>query len=90
MRTVQIPDDLYQQASLLAEQAQVSIDDAVAALVRDGVGEWSRLEARAALGSMASLRSVLDKVGNGAPEPLDELWSSTSCNRRIDTHIYSP
>jgi hypothetical protein len=73
LRTVQIPDDVYQQASLLAQQDHVSIDHAVAALVRDGVGEWSRLEARAARGSLTKLRSVLDKVGDSAPERVDEI-----------------
>ena len=73
MRTVEIPDAVYRQASALAERDHVSVDRVVAALVRDGVNEWSRLEARAARGSLAKFQSALAKVGNAAPHPGDEL-----------------
>ncbi len=73
MRTVQIPEDVYQQALLLADRDHVSVDRMVAALVRDGVSEWSNLEARAMRGTLTKLESVLNKVGDGSPEPGDEL-----------------
>ena len=73
MRSVHIPEAVYQQASLLAEQDHVSVDRAIAALVRDGLGEWSKLHDRATRGSLEKLKSVLGKVGDRVPLPGDEL-----------------
>ncbi len=73
MRNVQIPDDVYQQASQLAEQDHVSVDKVIAALVSEGIGEWSRLKERAARGSVAKLKAVLAKVSDALPEPIDQL-----------------
>jgi hypothetical protein len=42
MKAVQLPDDLYQRAAKLAESDHVSVDELVAALVNEGVGEWSK------------------------------------------------
>jgi hypothetical protein len=46
MKTIQLPDDVYQRASKLAEQDHVSVDKLVAVLVNDGVDECSRVQER--------------------------------------------
>ncbi len=73
MKTIQLPDDVYQQASKLAEQDHVPVDKLVAVLVSEGVGEWSRVQDRAARGSIAKLKHVLEKVSDAAPEAMDQL-----------------
>lgn len=73
MRSVQIPDDVYQQASKLAEQDHVSVDKIIVALISQGIGDWSRLKERAARGSMAKLKAVLAKVSDATPEPIDQI-----------------
>ncbi len=73
MKTIQLPDDVYQRASKLAEQDHVSVDKLVAVLVSEGVGEWSRVQDRAARGSVAKLKRVLAKVSDAAPEAMDQL-----------------
>lgn len=73
MRNIQIPDDVYQQASMLAEQDHVSVDRVVVALINEGIGGWSRLQERAARGSVAKLKAVLHKVSKATPEPIDQI-----------------
>jgi hypothetical protein len=73
MKTVQLPDDLYQRAAELAKSDHVSVDKLVAALVNEWVGEWSKLQARANHGSVEKLQRVLSKVSDAAPELIDQL-----------------
>jgi hypothetical protein len=73
MKTIQLPDDVYQRASKLAEQDHVSVDKLVAVLVNDGVDECSRVQERAARGSVAKLKRVLAKVSDAPPEAMDQL-----------------
>jgi hypothetical protein len=73
MKNIQLPDDVYLRAAKLAESDHVSVDRLVAALVNEGVGDWSRVQARAARGSVEKLKRVLSKVGDAQPEPADQL-----------------
>jgi hypothetical protein len=73
MKNVQLPDDIYRRAAELAESDHVSVDRLVAALVNEGVGDWSRVQARAARGSVERLKRVLSKVSDAAPEATDQL-----------------
>ncbi len=73
MKTVQLPDEIYQQAAKLAESDHVSVDRLVAALVSEGVGNWSKLQARASRGSVDKLKRVLSKVADTEPESADRL-----------------
>ncbi|HEY4358874.1 MAG TPA: hypothetical protein VGN16_24215 [Acidobacteriaceae bacterium] len=73
MKTIQLPDDIYQRALKLAEQDHVSVDKLVAVLVNEGVGEWSRMKDRASRGSLVKLKRVLAKVSDAAPEAVDRL-----------------
>ncbi|MBB6143497.1 hypothetical protein HNQ77_001441 [Silvibacterium bohemicum] len=71
MKTIQLPDEIYQQAAKLAESDHVSVDRLVAALVSEGVGDWSKVQARATRGSVDRLKRVLSKVADTVPEPPD-------------------
>jgi hypothetical protein len=73
MRHIQLPDDIYRRAAELAEVDKVSVDRLVAAIVNEGVNEWSKLQARAARGSLEKLRGVLSKVSDAPPEAMDQL-----------------
>lgn len=73
MKSVQLPDEIYQQASELAEMDHVSVDRLVAALVSESVGDWSAVRARSGRGSLEKLRQVLAKVSDAEPEAADRL-----------------
>lgn len=73
MKNIQLPDDIYQRAAELAESDHVSVDRLVAALVNEGVGEWSKLQARAERGSVEKLRHVLAKVSDAPEEAVDQM-----------------
>jgi hypothetical protein len=73
MKNIQLPDDVYKRAAELAESDHVSVDRLVAALVNEGVGDWSRVQARAARGSIEKLKRVLSKVSDAPPESGDQL-----------------
>ena len=73
MKSIQIPDDLYQKAASLAARDQVSVDRLVAALLLAHAAEWQRLQARAERGTLSKLHAVLDKVTDSSPEPFDRL-----------------
>jgi hypothetical protein len=73
MKSVLLPDDIYEQAAALAEQDHVSVDRLVAALVNEHVGDWSRLRERAGRGSLDKLKRVLTKVSDSPAEAADRL-----------------
>ena len=73
MKSVQIPDDVYQRAAELAESDHVSVDRLVAALVSEGVEDWARAQTRAACGSVEKLAKVLSKVRDVSAEAGDQL-----------------
>jgi len=73
MNTIQLPDDVYEQAAELAELDQVSVDRLVLAIVRERVRDWSNLQARAKRGTLEKLKAVMAKVGDAPPEPVDVL-----------------
>ncbi len=67
---------MYQRASELAERDQVSVDNLVTGLVNAGIDEWddwARLQALAARGSIAELKTVLAKVKDVPPDENDRL-----------------
>ena len=73
MKTIQIPDDVYRKAAELAQADHVSVDRLVSAIVSERVGDWSRLQARAARGSLEKLNVILAKVSDTPPEAMDRL-----------------
>jgi hypothetical protein len=73
MKSVELPDDVYQRAAELAEVDHVSVDRLVAALVKEGVGDLARVQARAERGSVEKLKRVLSKVSDVPAELRDQL-----------------
>ena len=73
MKNIQLPDDIYQRVAELAELDHVSVDKLVAALVNEGVESWSKMQSRAARGSIEKLKHVLSKVSDAPPEMTDRL-----------------
>ena len=73
MKTIQLPDDVYQRAAELAESDNISVDRLVTALVNEGVIEWTSLHSRAARGSLERFRHVLSKVSDAPAEALDQM-----------------
>jgi hypothetical protein len=73
MKSIQLPDDIYERAALLAERDNVSVDKFVAALVHEHAYEWERLRTRAERGSTDKLKAVLARVSDPEPEPFDGL-----------------
>jgi len=73
MRSIQLPDDLYRMASEMADADHVSVDRLVASIVNEWASEWSKLQDRAAQGSLEKLKNVLAKVSDAPPEAFDRL-----------------
>ena len=73
MKSIQLPDDVYQRASELAASDHVSVDKLVAALVSERVGDWYRVKDRAERGSIEKLKHVLSKVSNAPADAVDQL-----------------
>jgi len=73
MKSILLPDDVYEQAAALAERDHVSVDRLVTALVSEHVGEWARMQDRAARGSVEKLKRVLAKVSDSPAEAVDRL-----------------
>jgi hypothetical protein len=74
MKSIQLPDDVYQRAAAeMAEVDHVSVDRLVAALVNQGVGDWARAEARVERGSREKLKRVLSKVRDVPADVRDQL-----------------
>lgn len=73
MKSIQLPDDVYQRAAELAAADNVSVDRLVAAIVNERASDWAKLQARVARGSLKKLHAVLAKVRDVAPEASDRL-----------------
>lgn len=73
MKSILIPDEVYERAAELAEQDQVSVDRLVAAVVNRHVVDWSKMRERAARGSVEKLKRVLAKVKDLPVEAADQL-----------------
>ena len=73
MKSIQLPDDIYQRAAQLAEAHHVSVDRLVAALVNERVGDWERVQGRTERGSLEKLKRVLSKVSDAPAEAADRL-----------------
>jgi len=73
MKSIQLPDDIYQRAAELAEADRVSVDRLVSAMVNERVSDWAKLQVRAERGSVERLGNVLAKVSDAPPEAMDQL-----------------
>jgi hypothetical protein len=71
--SVNIPEDLYQQAREIAESQHLSVDDVVSSAFAGQLAAWERLKQRAARGSRETFLVVLDKVPDVEPEDHDRI-----------------
>jgi hypothetical protein len=73
MKSILLPDEVYELAVELAAQDHVSVDRLVAAVVSEHVSDWSRAQKRASQGSLEKLKQVLAKVRDVPAEAADQL-----------------
>ena len=71
--SVNIPEELYQQAREIAESQHLSVDDVVSSAFAEQLAAWQRLKQRAVRGSRESFLAVLDKVPDVEPEEYDRI-----------------
>ncbi|MGV0027220.1 hypothetical protein [Phormidesmis priestleyi] len=73
---VQLPDSLYKNLQVLAEQDGISVDQFIATAVAEKIAALTTetyLEELAKRGSRSRYEVVLAKVPNVEPEPYDQL-----------------
>jgi predicted CopG family antitoxin len=73
MKTIKIPEEVYERAAALAEADNVSVEKLVSALVTERIDDWFRMQARATRGTMDAYHRVLAKVSDRPPEAVDRL-----------------
>jgi len=71
--SVNIPDDLYQQAREIAKAQRLSVDEVIASAFAEQLAAWERLKQRAARGRRDAFVGVLDKVPDVEPEEYDRI-----------------
>ena len=71
--SVNIPEDLYQQAREIADSQHLSVDDVILSAFKEQLAGWERLKQRAARGRLDEFLKVLDKVPDVEPEEYDRL-----------------
>ena len=71
--SVNIPEELYQQAREIAESRHLSVDDVISSAFAEQLAAWERLKQRAARGNRKSFLAVLDKVSDVEPEEYDRI-----------------
>jgi hypothetical protein len=71
--SVNIPEELYQQALEIAESQHLSVDDVISSAFAEHMGVWERLKQRAARGNRESFLAVLDKVPDVEPDEYDRV-----------------
>lgn len=71
--SINIPQDLYDQARSIAEAHDVPVEQVVASAFADQLAAWKRLKDRAACGDRQKFLAVLDNVPDVEPEEYDRL-----------------
>jgi hypothetical protein len=71
--TIEIPEDLYQQAVAIAEASHMRVDEVFAAALSEQLTAWKRLRERAARGDREKYLAVLADVPDVEPEPADRI-----------------
>lgn len=69
--SINIPEELYDQARGIAESHRVSVEQVFASALADQFAAWQRLRERAAGGDREKFLAVLDKVPDIDPEEYD-------------------
>ena len=69
--SINIPEDLYQQAVTIAEAHQIGVDEVFISAFAEQLATWQRLQERAARGNREKYFAVLDNVPDVEPNPSD-------------------
>jgi hypothetical protein len=70
--SINLPDDLYQQAVVIANSRKVPVDEIIASAFAEQIAIW-RLKERAAHADRQKFLAVLDKAPDVEPEQSDRL-----------------
>ncbi|HTU46628.1 MAG TPA: hypothetical protein VMF91_16290 [Bryobacteraceae bacterium] len=71
--SINIPEELYDQARAIAETQNIAIEDVFASAFADHFAAWQRLQERAARGDREKFLAVLKRVPDIEPENYDRL-----------------
>jgi len=71
--SINIPDELYQQALVIAKTHRVPIDEVFASAFVDQLAVWQRLQQRVVRGNREKFFAVLDRVPDVEPDEADRI-----------------
>jgi hypothetical protein len=71
--SINIPEDLYQQAAAIAECQHVAVEEVLVSACAEQLRKLDRLAQRARLASREQYLDVLDHAPDVEPEPFDQL-----------------
>ena len=71
--SINIPEELYEQARLIAEAHHLPVEEVFASAFADQFSAWRRLRERAARGDRAKFLAALDNVPDVEPEEYDRI-----------------
>ena len=71
--SINIPEDLYRQAVIIAEAHQVAVEEVFISAFAEQLASWQRLRERAARGSREKYFAVLNNVPDVEPDSIDRL-----------------
>jgi hypothetical protein len=71
--SINIPEELYDQARSIAEAQRVPVEEVFASAFADQFAAWQRLRERAARGDRERFLAVLEKVPDIEPDERDRL-----------------
>lgn len=71
--TINLPEELYQEAAEIAAQANISVEEVVVSSVEQHLREFERLKKRAERGNHEKFLKVLGKVPDVEPPDYDRL-----------------
>ena len=71
--SINIPQELYDQARTIAEAHDVPVEQVFASAFADQFAAWQRLQERAARGDRQKFLAVLESVPDIEPEEYDRI-----------------
>jgi hypothetical protein len=71
--SINIPEELYNQARAIAETQNIAVEDVFASAFADHFAAWQRLQERAVRGDREKFLAVLERVPDIEPEDYDRI-----------------
>jgi hypothetical protein len=71
--SIQVPDELYQQAVEIGKLQKITADDVFASALAQQIAEWERLKRRGARGSRERFLEILKKTPSVEPPDYDRI-----------------